>query len=53
MTGGREMETRQKLKNYEIHELEGGGEKKSLKGCFGTKDPPPSPREQFLTLQPR
>ena len=22
MTGGREMETRQKLKNYEIHELE-------------------------------
>ena len=32
------METRQKLKNDEIHERGGGGEK-SMKGCLGTKNP--------------
>ena len=39
MTGGREMETRQKLKIMKSIREEGGGEEKSMKGCLGLRTP--------------
>ena len=42
MTGGREMETRQKLKIMKSLR-EGGREEKSMKGCLGLRTPLPNP----------